>query len=107
MATLEELAKEYANKILKSTNRYHAIEEVIRNINSLTYQRNKQPINQDDINLLILNIKKYLKENLKPKRPGFQNDTFSKYRNNELLLENTDTSGLNEIINMITKGTEK
>lgn len=104
MATLEELAKEYANKILKSTNTYHAIEEVIRNINSLTYQRNKQPINQDDINLLILKIKEYLKENFKPKRPGLQN-----YRRDseDILLENTDTSGLNEIINMITKGTEK
>jgi len=103
MATMEELANTYVNKILKSRNRKEVVNEIIKEINSLTYSTTKKPISQEDVDKLIKLIKDILKSQV-----SLEEQTFSKtYRNYEHVLGNTDTSGFNEIIDMLTKGTQK
>lgn len=103
MATFIELAKKFAEKIL--TNNYD-LKIIISEINNLQYEKNGHKLTQVDVNKLIELIELEL---IKSKnRPDLLNEGIGLENvKNQYILKQTDTSGFNEIIEIITSGTKR
>lgn len=104
MATLEELAKQYGDEILKSNNQKEIAKKIAKNIKNLTYSETKKPITQIDIDKLVNALIEYLKSH---KSEISLEENFGYSKNYDYVLGNTDTSGFNDIVVILTTGTKK
>lgn len=102
---MHTIAERYAKEIIESKNLKSTLDKITREINSIKYSSGKY-INQNDINEIIELIEYYLKldsglENLE------ESTTLAKSNKTHFILNQTDTSEFNQIIEYLTKGTKK
>ena len=102
MATIEGLAKSYAKSLFINRSEKVAL-DIIKQINSLTFEKDSKPIGNDTKNRIIDLIKKELKFLSSQK---FENSLEERSLGFQTTVASTDTSEFNELVTLITKGTK-
>lgn len=110
MATLEDLAKGYAQKLYKDPSEKTAL-DIVSQINNLTYEKDKQLISIKTKTELVDSIKNILKVLTKTRaRTGkfkHSNLFMLEKSRNFMSTASTDTSEFNDLVSLIIKGTTK
>ncbi len=100
MAGIEELARQYAKRILEAENKKKVINDIINEINDLTYETSGDSISQNSTDILIKLIEEFINTKV-------SQEDFNKFKNQDIITENTSSSEFNKLIDILTRGTKK